>query len=106
MSDAPLQVHAPARILLVTGMSGAGKTTAVAPALLAEAWCTGQIILTSPRRVAARAAAERMAELLGERAGETVGYLTRPYVVYRSRDARLGTRPARRGWERVGTPPR
>lgn len=56
---------------------GAGKTTAVAPALLEEAWCTGQIILTSPRRVAARAAAERMAELLGEKAGETVGYVTR-----------------------------
>ena len=29
-----------------------------------------------------------------------VGYLTRPYIVYRSRDARLGTRPPRRGWER------
>ena len=56
---------------------GAGKTTAVAPALLGERWCSGQIILTSPRRVAARAAAERMAELLGEKAGETVGYLTR-----------------------------
>ena len=52
---------------------GAGKTTAVAPALLEEAWCTGQIILTSPRRVAARAAAERMAELLGAKTGETVG---------------------------------
>lgn len=56
---------------------GAGKTTAVAPGLLAEPWCTGQIILTSPRRVAARAAAERMAELLGEKPGETVGYMTR-----------------------------
>jgi nitrate reductase gamma subunit len=30
-----------------------------------------------------------------------LGYLTRPYIVYRSRDPRLGTRPARRGWERV-----
>ncbi|MDP4539065.1 ATP-dependent helicase HrpB [Qipengyuania sp. DY56-A-20] len=56
---------------------GAGKTTAVAPALLGEPWCGGQIILTSPRRVAARAAAERMAQLLGESPGETVGYLTR-----------------------------
>ncbi|KEO88430.1 ATP-dependent helicase [Erythrobacter sp. JL475] len=56
---------------------GAGKTTAVAPALLGEQWCKGQIIITSPRRVAARAAAERMAEMLGERAGETVGYMTR-----------------------------
>lgn len=56
---------------------GAGKTTAVAPALLDQDWCKGQIILTSPRRVAARAAAERMAEILGEKPGETVGYLTR-----------------------------
>ena len=56
---------------------GAGKTTAVAPALLGEPWCGGQVILTSPRRVAARAAAERMAEMLGEKPGETVGYVTR-----------------------------
>ncbi|HVR91583.1 MAG TPA: ATP-dependent helicase HrpB [Novosphingobium sp.] len=56
---------------------GAGKTTAVAPALLAEPWCSGSVILLSPRRVAARAAAERMAELLGEPVGRTIGYLTR-----------------------------
>lgn len=56
---------------------GAGKTTAVAPALLGEAWCTGSVIVLSPRRVAARAAAERMAELLGEPVGQTIGYLTR-----------------------------
>ena len=56
---------------------GAGKTTAVAPDLLGQQWCSGQIILTSPRRVAARAAAERMAEMLGEAPGETVGYMTR-----------------------------
>lgn len=56
---------------------GAGKTTAVAPALIEEPWCTGQIVLLSPRRVAARAAAERMAELLGEPVGQRVGYLTR-----------------------------
>jgi ATP-dependent helicase HrpB len=56
---------------------GAGKTTAVAPSLLAEDWCRGTVILLSPRRVAARAAAERMAEALGESAGETIGYMTR-----------------------------
>ncbi|HEX8214475.1 MAG TPA: ATP-dependent helicase HrpB [Allosphingosinicella sp.] len=56
---------------------GAGKTTAVAPALLYEDWCTGEILLLSPRRLAARAAAERMAELAGERPGETIGYATR-----------------------------
>lgn len=31
-----------------------------------------------------------------------IGYLTRPYIVYRSRDPHLGNRPARPGWERVG----
>ncbi|MEA3041726.1 MAG: ATP-dependent helicase HrpB [Sphingomonadales bacterium] len=56
---------------------GAGKTTAVAPALLAEPWCSGEVLLLSPRRLAARAAAERMAELAGERIGETIGYATR-----------------------------
>ena len=56
---------------------GAGKTTAVAPALIGEEWCGGTVILLSPRRVAARAAAERMADLLGEKPGETIGYLTR-----------------------------
>lgn len=56
---------------------GAGKTTAIAPALIGEPWCAGTVILLSPRRVAARAAAERMSEMLGESAGETIGYLTR-----------------------------
>ena len=64
---------------------GAGKTTAVAPALIGEAWCRGQVVVLSPRRVAARAAAERMAELMGEQAGDTVGYVTRL-------DARRGPR--------------
>jgi ATP-dependent helicase HrpB len=56
---------------------GAGKTTAVAPALLDEPWCTGEVLLLSPRRIAARAAAERMAELAGEPVGRTFGYATR-----------------------------
>ncbi len=30
-----------------------------------------------------------------------LGYLTRPYIVYRSRDTQLGSRAPRRGWERV-----
>ena len=87
MSFAPLPIYTvlpkllsalrerPSAVLIAP--PGAGKTTAVAPALLGEPWCSGTIILLSPRRVAARAAAERMAEPLGESAGETVGYLTR-----------------------------
>lgn len=56
---------------------GAGKTTAVAPALLNEPWCSGQVLLLSPRRLAARAAAERIAEMMGEQPGGVVGYATR-----------------------------
>lgn len=56
---------------------GAGKTTAVAPALLSTPWCAGEVLLLSPRRIAARAAAERMAALAGEPVGRTYGYATR-----------------------------
>ena len=56
---------------------GAGKTTAVAPALLDQPWCTGQILLLSPRRLAARAAAERIADQLNTPIGALVGYATR-----------------------------
>ena len=56
---------------------GAGKTTMVASALLGEPWCNGRILLLSPRRLAARAAAERIAELSGDAVGGLVGYATR-----------------------------
>ncbi|RDE07155.1 ATP-dependent helicase HrpB [Sphingomonas aracearum] len=84
---ADLPIHAVLPVLLAhlrTGSNavlvappGAGKTTAVAPALLAEPWCMGEILLLSPRRLAARAAAERMATLAGEKPGGTFGYATR-----------------------------
>ena len=67
--------HASSAVLVAP--PGAGKTTAVAPALLGEAWCTGEILLLSPRRLAARAAAERMAATAGEPVGKTFGYATR-----------------------------
>ncbi|MDE2303735.1 MAG: DEAD/DEAH box helicase, partial [Sphingomonadales bacterium] len=69
-------LRAPGAAVLIAP-PGAGKTTAVAPALLGEPWCKGTIILLSPRRLAARAAAERMAEQLGEAPGATIGYATR-----------------------------
>ncbi|CAH0497322.1 ATP-dependent helicase HrpB [Novosphingobium sp. CECT 9465] len=85
MSDLPIHAVLPDLLAVLRERSsavliappGAGKTTAVAPALLGAPWCTGQVIVLSPRRVAARAAAERMAELLGEEAGDTIGYITR-----------------------------
>jgi ATP-dependent helicase HrpB len=67
---------------------GAGKTTAVAPALLDRAWCNGRVLLLSPRRLAARAAAERIAELAGAPVGGRIGYATR-LDSRQSRDTRL-----------------
>ena len=62
---------------LLVAPPGAGKTTKVAPALLAESWCDGEILLLVPRRLAARAAAEFMASQLDEKPGEKIGYATR-----------------------------
>src|SRR3954468_5298489 len=62
---------------LLVAPPGAGKTTRVAPALLGEQWCGGQVLLLVPRRLAARAAAEYMAGELGEQPGQTIGYATR-----------------------------
>ncbi|MGQ0532444.1 MAG: ATP-dependent helicase HrpB [Caulobacteraceae bacterium] len=57
---------------------GAGKTTRVAPALLNASWIKDRkIVLLSPRRIAARAAAARMAFERGEPVGATIGYRVR-----------------------------
>ena len=72
---------------LLIAPPGAGKTTKVAPALLAEQWCSGQVLLLVPRRLAARAAAEFMAGALGEKPGETIGYATRLESVARVQPA-------------------
>jgi ATP-dependent helicase HrpB len=57
---------------------GAGKTTRTPPALLDADWAANRkIVLLSPRRIAARAAAARMAAERGERVGETIGYRVR-----------------------------
>jgi ATP-dependent helicase HrpB len=57
---------------------GAGKTTAVPPALLEEPWLEQRrMVMLEPRRVAARAAASFMAPTLGGEVGGLVGYRTR-----------------------------
>ncbi|WP_366180583.1 ATP-dependent helicase C-terminal domain-containing protein [Actinomyces timonensis] len=72
-----------ASAVVVTAPPGTGKTTLVPP-LVARALCgaeeggaVGRVIVTQPRRVAARAAARRLADLLGEEPGGTVGYAVR-----------------------------
>ncbi|HEU0265092.1 MAG TPA: ATP-dependent helicase HrpB [Geobacterales bacterium] len=57
---------------------GAGKTTRVPLALLAEPWLAGRsIVMLEPRRLAAMNAARWMAATLGEEIGQTVGYTIR-----------------------------
>ena len=75
--------------LVLTAPPGTGKTTLVPP-LLADVLTNvaaapqrtrergpGRIVVTQPRRIAARAAARRLADLLGEEVGGTVGYAVR-----------------------------
>lgn len=76
LPDLLAALRAGPRALLVAP-PGAGKTTRVAPALLDEPWCEGEILLLVPRRLAARAAAEYMAREQGEQPGQTIGYATR-----------------------------
>ncbi|WP_244890636.1 ATP-dependent RNA helicase [Cellulomonas marina] len=54
---------------------GSGKTTLVPPALAVA--LGGRVLVTQPRRIAARAAARRLAELVGEPVGSTAGYTVR-----------------------------
>ncbi|PFG35687.1 ATP-dependent helicase HrpB [Flavimobilis soli] len=62
-------------VAVVQAPPGTGKTTLVPPAVAYEVG--GRVVVTQPRRVAARAAARRLAWLLGEEAGQTVGYSVR-----------------------------
>ncbi|MBD8043819.1 ATP-dependent helicase HrpB [Arthrobacter sp. Sa2BUA2] len=66
------------RTAVVQAPPGTGKTTLVPP-LVANLTGSGQgrIIVTQPRRVAARAAARRLASLAASSVGEAVGYTVR-----------------------------
>ncbi|MCK8476438.1 ATP-dependent helicase HrpB [Microbacterium aurugineum] len=61
--------------VVVTAPPGTGKTTLVPP--LVASRCTGRVIVTQPRRVAARAAARRLAHLDGSPLGSRVGFTVR-----------------------------
>ena len=76
--------------LVLTAPPGTGKTTLVPPLLAdvlanapadapqrAQEHWPGRVVVTQPRRIAARAAARRLADLLGEEVGGTVGYAVR-----------------------------
>ncbi|MFE6735442.1 ATP-dependent helicase HrpB [Microbacterium sp. NPDC057650] len=61
--------------VVVSAPPGTGKTTLVPPLLASRA--TGRIVVTQPRRVAARAAARRLAQLDGSPLGTRVGFTVR-----------------------------
>lgn len=61
------------RALVVTAPPGSGKSTRIPPALLAA----GPLVLTQPRRMAARALARRIAAEGGVTVGEEVGWQVR-----------------------------
>ncbi|MCC6213881.1 MAG: ATP-dependent helicase HrpB [Polyangiaceae bacterium] len=67
---------AEAGVVVVEAEPGAGKTTRV-PAALLEAASHGSVVVTEPRRIAARLAARRVAEERGEPLGGLVGYSVR-----------------------------
>ena len=85
LADAGAGAAGPAPAVVVTAPPGTGKTTLVPP-LVADvvarlppggAGRPRRVVVTQPRRVAARAAARRLAALLGEPVGRTVGYAVR-----------------------------
>lgn len=61
--------------LVVQAPPGSGKTTVVPP--LAANGHAGRVVVTQPRRIAARAAAHRLAELSGTALGREVGFTVR-----------------------------
>ncbi len=61
--------------VVISAPPGTGKTTLVPPILANRA--AGRVIVTQPRRVAARAAARRLAHLDGTRLGTRVGFTVR-----------------------------
>lgn len=63
------------RRLVVQAPPGTGKTTFVPP--LVASTVPGRVVVTQPRRIAARAAARRLAALTGTRPGEFAGHTVR-----------------------------
>ncbi len=62
---------------VVQAPPGSGKTTLVPPAVAVLVGAGSRVVVTQPRRIAARAAARRLAQLLGEEVGQSVGFAVR-----------------------------
>ncbi len=61
--------------VVIQAPPGTGKTTLIPPFMANQ--CGGKVIVTTPRRVAVRAAAHRLAQLDGSVIGDRVGYSIR-----------------------------
>ncbi|MGO4956643.1 ATP-dependent helicase HrpB [Luteococcus sp. Sow4_B9] len=85
-----LQAALSGGVVVVQAPPGTGKTTLVPPLVANElvanelvanqsgaATAAGRVVVTQPRRIAARAAARRLAHLSGTRLGEEVGFSVR-----------------------------
>lgn len=62
---------------VVQAPPGTGKTTLVPPAVAVAEDVLGRVVVTQPRRVAARSAARRLAQLSGTTVGGPAGYTVR-----------------------------
>ncbi len=77
VTDEVLHALAVVGTAIVVAPPGAGKTTRLPLAVIDSAFATsGMVVLTQPRRLAARMAAERLAETIGGRIGEVIGLRT------------------------------
>lgn len=83
-----LQALAQDTRLVLEAPPGAGKTTRVPWEIAQAAWCRGRVLVSEPRRIAARLAARRVSEERGGRLGAEVGYRVR-FEDVSSRDTRL-----------------
>ena len=63
--------------LVLEAPPGAGKTTRLPWAIAQAPWCTGRVLVTEPRRIAASLAARRVADERAVRLGDEVGYQVR-----------------------------
>ncbi len=77
LEEAARSLSEPGSVLIVEASPGAGKTTRLPARFLSEPWCTGKVLVTEPRRIAARLAAHYVTSEREGVVGAEVGYQVR-----------------------------